>query len=85
MDTQIGDGPATENEWAMDMIWSHAGSGEDPIFEVMWKSGDITWMLFYQIRHLQALDAYLELMGVDSTSKLITERENHHRKILKFS
>jgi hypothetical protein len=31
----------------------------------------VTWMLYYQIRHLQALDAYLELMGVDDASKLV--------------
>jgi hypothetical protein len=71
MDTQIGGGPDLEDEWAVDVIRSHSGSGETSIFEIKWKSGDVTWMPFYQIRHLQAFDAYLELMGVDNASKLV--------------
>ena len=63
MDTQIGGGPTSDDEWAVDKIKSHAGSGEESIFEILWKSGDVTWMPLYQIRHLQALEIYLELMG----------------------
>ena len=70
MDTQLGDGPNTEDEWAVDRIRSHAGIGEGSVFEILWKSGDVTWMPFYQIRHLQALETYLELMGVENASKL---------------
>jgi transposase InsO family protein len=72
MDTQIGSGPDSDDEWAVDKIKSHAGSGEDSVFEILWKSGDVTWMPHYQIRHLQALESYLELMGVDVVSKLTT-------------
>jgi len=72
MDTQIGEGPDSEDEWAVEKIQSHAGSGEDSIFEILWKTGDITWMPYYQIKHLQALETYLELMGVESASKLVT-------------
>jgi Integrase zinc binding domain len=72
MDTQIGGNPDVEDEWAVELIRSHAGSGENAIFEIKWKSGDITWMPYYQIRHLQALDAYLELMGVNAASELVT-------------
>ena len=70
MDTQLGDGPNTKDEWAVDRIRSHAGIGEGSVFKILWKSGDITWMPFYQIRHLQALETYLELMGVENASKL---------------
>ena len=45
MDTQIGNGPGTNDEWAVQRIRSHAGSGEDAIFEILWKSGDVTWLL----------------------------------------
>ena len=72
MDTQLGDGPDTEDEWAVELIRSHAGSGENSIFEIVWKSGDITWMPLYQIKHLQAFETYLELMGVDQASALPT-------------
>lgn len=70
MDTQIGESPDIEDEWAVEMIRSHAGTGENSHFEIVWKSGDVTWMPFYQIRHLQALEIYLDLIGVDSASKL---------------
>ena len=76
MDTQLGDGPDAEDEWAVDVIRSHAGSSENSIFEVLWKSSDVTWMPYYQIRHLQALETYLELMGVTNASQLITGKGN---------
>ena len=31
------------------------------MFEILWKAGDITWLPYYQIEHLQVLDAYLDL------------------------
>ena len=70
MDTQIGDGPDVKDEWAVDVIWSHARSGESAVFEIIWKSGDTTWMPLYQIKHLHALEAYLELMGVNDALAL---------------
>lgn len=63
MDTQIGDTPDTEGEWAVDRILSHAGSRTNSVFEIKWKSGDITWLPYYQITHLQALTDYLDLLG----------------------
>ena len=35
----------------------------DSVFEIKWKSGDITWLPYYQITHLQALTDYLDLLG----------------------
>jgi hypothetical protein len=35
-----------------------------------WKSGDITWLPYYQITHLQALTDYLDLYGESKISKL---------------
>ena len=72
MDTQIGDSPSSEDKWAMDKIQTHAGSEEDSVFEILWKSSDVTWLPYYQIKHLQALEMYLELMGVEHASQLIT-------------
>ena len=70
MDTQLGDGPDSNDEWAVDRIQSHAESGENAVFEILWKSGDLTWMPYHQIKHLPALEVYLELMGTDDISKL---------------
>ena len=64
MDTQITGETATDNEWAVDCIKNHSGTKTDAIFEVHWKSGDITWLPYYQITHLQALTDYLDLIGV---------------------
>jgi hypothetical protein len=72
MDTQIGGDPDSGDEWAVNKIKSHAGSGEESTFEILWKSGDVTWMPYYQIEHLQALEVYLELLEVDHISKLTT-------------
>jgi hypothetical protein len=49
---------------------SHSGSKEQAIFEIKWKAGDITWLPYTQISHLQALVAYLEVMGIDKISSL---------------
>ena len=70
MDTQIGDGPENDDEWAVDQIISHAGSANDVVFKVQWKSGDITWLPGYQIKHLQALDEYLSLLEVTEIAQL---------------
>jgi hypothetical protein len=80
MDTQIGEGPDSEDEWAVDLIRSHAGSGEDSIFEILWKSGDVTWMPLYQIQHLQAFETYLESIGVSDASKLLPGKGNPPRE-----
>ena len=70
MDSQLGSEPDTEGEWAVDSILSHSGSNTDSIFEIKWKSGDITWLPYYQITHLQALTDYLDLLGIKNISTL---------------
>lgn len=68
MDTQlIGE---DDGEWAVDRILSHHGSRTDASFEILWKSGDVTWLPYYQITHLQALTDYLGLLNVAKISKL---------------
>lgn len=69
MDTQL-DGVEDDDEWAVDRILSHHGSRTDAIFEILWKSGDVTWLPYYQITHLQALTDYLGLLGVSKIAKL---------------
>ena len=70
MDTQVV-GDVLDDEWAVDHIKSHAGAKTDATFEILWKSGDVTWLSYYQITHLQALTDYLGLMGVNQISKLL--------------
>lgn len=68
--TQFGNTPETEGEWAVERVLSHAGAGTDSVFEIKWKSGDITWLPYYQITHLQALTDYLDLYGESKIRKL---------------
>ena len=70
MDTQISEGPDNDDEWAVDKVLSHAGSADNAVFEILWKSGDITWLPGYQITHLHAFDTYLDLLGVKGLSQL---------------
>lgn len=70
MDTQIIGEGIRDDEWAVDGIKSHAGAKANALFEVQWKSGDVTWLPYYQITHLQALTDYLDLLGVKRVSKL---------------
>ena len=68
--TQLNPGSENESEWAVDKILSHSGSSLDAIFEVWWKAGDITWLPYLQIEHLNALKEYLDLQGVEKIDSL---------------
>ncbi|QRV96227.1 Transposon Ty3-I Gag-Pol polyprotein [Ceratobasidium sp. AG-Ba] len=58
-------------EWAVDKILTHAGKGRDAEFQILWKSGDKSWESFERIRHLEAMDAYLEAQGVSDATELV--------------
>ena len=73
MDTQVlSDAATAGDEWAVDRILSHhwQGTRTDAIFEILWKSGDTTWLPYYQITHLQALTDYFDLLGIAQISQL---------------
>ncbi|KAF9491805.1 hypothetical protein BDN71DRAFT_1375167, partial [Pleurotus eryngii] len=57
-------------EWAVNKIVNHHGFKTDAMFEVEWTSGDITWLPYHQVSHLQALDTYLEALRASSIRKL---------------
>ena len=80
MDTQLGVSPEADDEWAVDLIRNHAGSGEDSTFEILWKSGDITWMPYFQIKQLPALETYLELLGINEIANLPEGKGNPPRE-----
>ena len=73
MDTQLA-GEEDGDEWAIDWILSHHGARTNATFEILWKSGDVTWLPYYQITHLQALTDYLELLRVPKIAKLPSGR-----------
>lgn len=46
------------------------------MFEVGWRSGDVTWLPLFQIEHLEALTAYLKSLGVETVSELPVGRND---------
>ncbi|KAJ8507317.1 hypothetical protein ONZ45_g10305 [Pleurotus djamor] len=70
LDTQIFDFEDPEPEWAVQEIKSHSGMGTDSIFEVSWKSGDVTWLPYHEVANLDALQDYLEVLDVENIKSL---------------
>jgi len=60
----------SEPEWAADKITHHVGSGESAMFQVLWKSGDESWVPYAQIRDLNFLDPYLEALGIEKLANM---------------
>ena len=57
-------------EWAVDRIMSHIGKGADADFEVQWSTGDITWVPYRDVKHLQVLTEYCEALGITNIRQL---------------
>ncbi|KAA1472922.1 hypothetical protein DENSPDRAFT_778971, partial [Dentipellis sp. KUC8613] len=64
----IGLGQA--QKWVVDKVIDHRGTGEDAMFEVLWSTGDRTWLPFCEASHLTALSNYLEAQGVKTVKGL---------------
>lgn len=71
LDTQLGSQNAPDSEWAVDQIEGHVGSRTDTKFKLKWKSSDTTLMPYYQITHLNTLESYFELLGIDKIDDLL--------------
>ncbi|KAG6884297.1 hypothetical protein C0992_006563 [Termitomyces sp. T32_za158] len=67
---QIAEPDQHPTEWAADKVLRHAGSKENALFEVLWKSGDKTWLLKPQVEDLNLLQPYLDALGVESAADL---------------
>jgi hypothetical protein len=70
LDVQLDVLGGTEGEWLVDRIRSHTGQGANAWFEVLWKSGDVTWLPHLQITKTAALGEYLESQGVSNVRQL---------------
>ena len=57
-------------EWVVDRILSHIGRGADAEFEVQWSTGDVTWVPYCDVKHLQALSEYCEALGITHIRQL---------------
>ncbi|KAG1759435.1 hypothetical protein EDD22DRAFT_955896 [Suillus occidentalis] len=70
-DAQVLDfGDEREPEWAVSKIRSHTGAREEAMFEVEWRAGDVTWLPYASVSHLDALNKYLDLLGLTNINSL---------------
>ncbi|KAF9486903.1 hypothetical protein BDN71DRAFT_1405491, partial [Pleurotus eryngii] len=67
---QISGVESQGKEWAIKDIRSHSGKSTESVFEIEWASGDVTWLPYQEIKHLHALERYLEVAGVDKIEEL---------------
>lgn len=72
LDNQVDQSIDGENEWAVERILGHSGSGRSSYFKVLWKAGDITWVPYEKLEHLPHISQYLEVLEVSDVSKLPT-------------
>jgi hypothetical protein len=71
LDAQVLDfSDEQEPEWAVSKIWSHTGAQEEAMFEVEWRAGDVTWLPYASISHLDALTEYLDLLSLTDINSL---------------
>ncbi|TDL22964.1 hypothetical protein BD410DRAFT_693365, partial [Rickenella mellea] len=57
-------------EWDVDCILDHSGRGAHTLFKIKWKSGDVAWLSYHEVKHLRAYEQYLEAQGASSLSAL---------------
>ena len=57
-------------EWEVERVLAHAGSKDNAVFQVRWKTGEISWLPYHQVAHLVAIADYLEAVGVPNVGAL---------------
>ena len=63
-------GTPDEQEWLVDEILAHKWDKNQLSFQVHWNMGDTTWEPLAVCNDLQALDEYLQLLGVENITGL---------------
>ncbi|KAJ8473319.1 hypothetical protein ONZ51_g7961 [Trametes cubensis] len=70
LEHQVADFGERSDEWVIERVITHQGRGEDALFEVLWRSGDRTWVPYSDIRHVHAMGEYFEALGVENIGQL---------------
>ncbi|KAG5735078.1 hypothetical protein E4T56_gene20504 [Termitomyces sp. T112] len=70
LDEQVVEPEQHPHEWTADKILKHAGTKSNLLFEVLWKSGDKTWLLQPQVEDLNLLKPYLDIQGATTVAEL---------------
>ena len=61
------------SEWTAECIVAHCGVKTNAMFEVLWKAGNKSWMNYNQVKELNLLLPYLELLGYKRIEELTEE------------
>jgi hypothetical protein len=59
-----------EPEWNVEKIVTHQFAGTDAVFLVQWGTSDQTWLPYLDIQHVEALQDYLDVLGVKKIKNL---------------
>ncbi|KAG2158620.1 uncharacterized protein EDB93DRAFT_1245847 [Suillus bovinus] len=70
METQIAEFEEAEPEWAINKVLNHSGKRADSTFQILWKSGDTTWLSYNWVAGLGALKDYFLELGIEDVSEL---------------
>ncbi|KAJ3772407.1 hypothetical protein FB446DRAFT_788707 [Lentinula raphanica] len=70
LDSQLNESQVVEPQWKIERILSHCGYQKHAVFQVLWSTGDETWMPFFEIEKLPCLQEYLELLEIESIDQL---------------
>ena len=65
-------------------ISDHHGKGADALFEVLYTNGDSVWLLYLEVKQLEALSQYLEAQGAPTVNDL-PRRVRHADKDIPIS
>lgn len=68
-------GVPDDQEWLVDEIVGHTWIGRAIEFQVKWNLGDTTWEPYSHCKDLEALDHYLDAMGVSSWRDLPRKKD----------
>jgi hypothetical protein len=63
-------GTPDDREWLVDEIIDHKWDKGQLFFHIHWNMGDFTWESLQECKDLQALDGYLQLLGVRDPAAL---------------
>ncbi|KIJ59015.1 hypothetical protein HYDPIDRAFT_101527, partial [Hydnomerulius pinastri MD-312] len=63
LDNQIAEFEDKEHEWSVKKITSHKGGHTNTVFEIKWKLGDVTWLLYNPVEHLDVLHEYFDTIS----------------------
>ncbi|KAG1805063.1 uncharacterized protein HD556DRAFT_1215288, partial [Suillus plorans] len=54
----------------VDKVLAHSGRCADSTFQILWKSGDTTWLPYDRVAKLGVLKDYFAVLGIEHVSEL---------------